>query len=263
MCIALLAVAGALVYGAVFASAVQLDEVRVTDTETIAEEDVRHEVRAFLKERSFLTFTTSSILWMRPAIIRNVLQERFPRIATATVRRSFPDDVHISVTERVPRALFCNGTCVIVDKTGTAFQRVEREKDTKVEAVDVPTVTNNETPLVRVTSELDSGTMAVGERVVPQPAIQKILEIRRGFRETVGVPVAEIFVRNRKRVDVEVEEGWLAYFTLEDDIGRQLDNLQVVLERKIQRKRRFDLEYIDLRFGTRVYYKFTGEPRQE
>ena len=54
---------------------------------------------------------------------------------------------------------------------------------------------------------------------------------------------------------VTTQEQWLIYFNLADAPGEQLERLKVLLATKIKPDKRKKLQYIDLRFGERVYYK--------
>lgn len=49
--------------------------------------------------------------------------------------------------------------------------------------------------------------------------------------------------------------SWSAYFSISDSPKKQIDNLELVLRNSIPPNKRQNLDYIDLRFGDRVYYK--------
>ncbi len=55
------------------------------------------------------------------------------------------------------------------------------------------------------------------------------------------------------KIDARTNEGWQAIFMPSQNFSQQLDNLKIVLREKL--KNRENLEYIDLRFGNRVFYK--------
>ena len=62
-------------------------------------------------------------------------------------------------------------------------------------------------------------------------------------------------LETKKEVIVDLDENGVVY--LKNGLPeRQLLNLKAVLEQKIPEKLRKNLQYIDLRFGNKVYYKF-------
>ncbi|MCF7907117.1 FtsQ-type POTRA domain-containing protein [Patescibacteria group bacterium] len=60
-------------------------------------------------------------------------------------------------------------------------------------------------------------------------------------------------------IDVQIlsSEGWEILINSEVELKKQLDKLSGIIEKEI--KERKGLEYIDLRFGDKIFYKFTEE----
>jgi hypothetical protein len=55
------------------------------------------------------------------------------------------------------------------------------------------------------------------------------------------------------KIIAQSEEGWQAFFIPDKNFSQQINNLNTVLREKL--RDRNSLEYIDLRFGNRIYYK--------
>ncbi len=55
-------------------------------------------------------------------------------------------------------------------------------------------------------------------------------------------------------------EGFLLKVSYGADAGTLVKNLQLVLQSDVLQGKRDKIEYIDLRFGNRVYYKLKGQP---
>ncbi|MBU2235805.1 FtsQ-type POTRA domain-containing protein, partial [Patescibacteria group bacterium] len=57
-------------------------------------------------------------------------------------------------------------------------------------------------------------------------------------------------------IAVLTTEGWRAYFTINDEIETQLERLKVYLLKKaLDKQTRENIDYIDLRFGEKIYIK--------
>lgn len=55
---------------------------------------------------------------------------------------------------------------------------------------------------------------------------------------------------------LKVGEGWKIYFDTKEDLNDQLENLNATLTHSIPPDKRNTLNYIDLRFGEKVYFKY-------
>ena len=55
-------------------------------------------------------------------------------------------------------------------------------------------------------------------------------------------------------VNITTTEGWQIFINSEADFSQQLSNLPMLLQKEIEDKS--DLEYIDLRYGAKTFYKF-------
>jgi len=64
-------------------------------------------------------------------------------------------------------------------------------------------------------------------------------------------------------VRVITSEGWKIYFNTEISLRKELEMLSVSLENKIDKSRRKDLEYVDLRSDNKVFYKFKNSSEEE
>lgn len=56
-------------------------------------------------------------------------------------------------------------------------------------------------------------------------------------------------------IALKVGEGWRIFFDATQDLGVQIENFKMTLTRAVPATARNKLDYIDVRFGRRVYYK--------
>lgn len=61
------------------------------------------------------------------------------------------------------------------------------------------------------------------------------------------------YIKTVKDIEVTTNEGWKIYLTLYLDFDQQINNLNLVLKEKLTQRE--NLEYIDVRFTDRVYFK--------
>ena len=59
-----------------------------------------------------------------------------------------------------------------------------------------------------------------------------------------------------RNITVKMQEGWSAHMTADAPVEPQLKNLNLTLAHSVPANKRATLNYIDVRFGERVYVKY-------
>lgn len=94
--------------------------------------------------------------------------------------------------------------------------------------------------------------MAIGEVVASDKVVNFILRLNEQIKNA-KVAIYGYELGEGERVTLVAKDGWRAYFDLASDPKIAVENLVLVLKEKINNPEA--IEYIDLRFGNRVYYK--------
>lgn len=178
--------------------------------------------------------------------ISKTILEKFPIISQCMIKKIFPDKLIIKIKKREPLALFCQieneetETCFFLDKEGIVFKKA---------------LANQNNSLLKIKKTVKSSSAYLGEKVLQEEKLSRFLEIEKFFQNNLKISLESLHLENEEKMTAKTEQGWEVYFHLQKDLKKQLRNLNLLLERKIPFKKRKDLEYIDLRFGNRVYYK--------
>ena len=94
---------------------------------------------------------------------------------------------------------------------------------------------------------------AIGKEMIPETEFQKL----RSFKELLAkndINVAKIILQDEAIYEVYSKEGWYILLNAKNEPNPSFNNLKLVLDTQIKEKR-LKLEYIDLRFGKKVFYK--------
>lgn len=231
-----LIVAGGIFYCLFFLEAFQIEKIIVSGDNKVAKEDIEFLAGQRL-ESKILFFKTKSIFAVDLGQIKKYILNYFPQIAEVKISRGFFDAVNVIVTERQALAVWCQDEkCFLLDQEGIIFEEVIEDKP----------------ELVLIKNE--SGINELGKRVIEKELLSQVLEIKAQVEGNTGIPVKEAFLVSEERLNMKTAEGWEIYFNLKGDLGWQITELKLVLEKQIPLDKRGKLEYIDLRFS-RVYYK--------
>ncbi|GEM_PF-6694244 len=205
-------------------------DVRVKGVEWISQERLEQIREDHVKRDLFFTYSYSTFL-VPLYKIEGEIKEDFYKVKSVDARRVFPDIIEIKIEEREPRVNWCEeDVCFKVDSEGVVFEEGKRGG---------------------IVFYKDSNA-ALGERVVSEEKIRFMEETAKLLSE-IDIKTDSFYVRSKDRVDVLTVEGWSAYFLFSDNVERQIDNLNIILDQKIDDKS--DLEYIDLRYGDAVYFR--------
>ncbi len=224
-----------LVYLFAFSSIFWVTEIRIFGTEAldpdemapIVEEGIVSSV-AFLNSKSILLFSVSRMT--------DMLTDAFPELNSVSVKRSLPDSVEITVIERKAVASWCRdrGECFLIDREGVIFKEAP-------DTVRLAVIRGGD------------GTISLSGSPISPDVMEFMIGVRRELKDIVDLAVFEVLDPD---LVIRTAEGWKVRFTLMDSAHVQTEKLVLALENKIPKERRSELDYVDVRFDNRVYFRY-------
>jgi cell division septal protein FtsQ len=186
------------------------------------------------------------LLYPRWGIEREIL-ERFPRVKEVDVDFKNLTAISVNVVERKPVARYCetNTVCFFLDEGGFIFALA---------------------PVVSGTSSDDfvyrgGGVQEnpVGEHFLAPDMFRPLAEFVRAVA-TMGIEPMELTVAGEREYRLLLSGGAEVIFTPEESYVGVLENLRIVLganelKTHLADGRLLEVEYIDLRFGNKVFYR--------
>lgn len=188
----------------------------------------------------------SSLALAQEHTIAEGLKKSFPPIQDVAVHKQFPDRLDIAVTERRLWSIFCNdlntaasSSCVAMDETGYAYAASPAAYGVLI---------------LRVRS--DGAAVPVGSFAVSEEIMDRLRRVTDRMPASAGsAPLGfELSREIGSEFRAVMPEGYRIIFRRDDDLENALRVLKKVLDEEIGEKRT-RLDYIDLRFGNKVFYK--------
>lgn len=248
----------------------------------LTRQDVDAVMTQELDGRAFGMFSRRNYFLVRPERIRDALL-RHPDIAEADVSKTFPNELHVSIREREAYYIvLTNGARVRADETGIAFGVFPGEgggwpvmasgtTGVQILTTGTPSIVSTSThPLAYLLNQIRARatstvitlydtsvtTPVVGEEIVPgkvRMLLEQLLMATEGLQMGFGI-LGGIYDRGRLHEFTAVtSEGWIILMDPLYDQTAPLGALGSVLREKVQDRTR--LQYVDLRYQDRVYYK--------
>lgn len=219
--------------------------VEVTGTESLDKIVLEGVVTSYTQKRALLFFKRSNRFLFSSSDLSNVLKTQF---ALATISVSTKEgSILINLQERTPNLFWkTQNRLYIVDLEGIVVREINDPEDqviTHMNLADLP-----------IFVDVNDVPVEVGASVLTQKEVeQAFLFLSEMDEANLAYTYIDIDRLAGKWVKLVTQEGFSILLDLTGDMDQQFKNLQIVLSKQVQD--RSHLEYIDLRFGEKVYIK--------
>jgi len=234
------------IYFCLFFSKIQIKNITITGNQKVNLQELEKIIDNSVK-KNFINFrelkiSSNSFFLTNTKNIQHEILNYSPVIKKVTVSKKFPESLNVLIEERKKIAIFCqNEKCFNIDDTGIIFENSIYPTENIF--------------IVRQAKNIDY--LNLGTNVISENLIKTITEIEKSLKNNFQINLIEALIINSIRMDIKTEEGWQIYFDTTEDsnINLQLTKLNLLLKDEITPDIRQNLEYIDLRFKDRAYYK--------
>ena len=210
------------------------DRVSGSDVQSLATRDMTSDFLWIFPRASYFFVSTGKIS-------SDILKD-FPTVDTVSVHRSGLNSLSINMKEKIPEALWCgDAICTVLDETGTAF--------------DIQSNSATDTNMVILES---STTPAIGQSPVSGGFPQVLIFINSLAARGLNPTIADV---KTGEIDITVASSSTIIIDPTKDLTQALANLDLILsnpESPLQKNGISAVQYIDLRFDGKVFYKNDG-----
>lgn len=230
--------AGALA-GASYLPFLQIREVVVSGAQTLEVDIVKEYAQGQLAGRYLLLFPKDNIfLYPKHAIAQGLLS-KYPELRAADVGAVNFHTIGVEVAEREPKAKWCTGdVCYLMDQGGVVYGSAYGAEG----FVAYRGKTQGSTlPMQYLTPERFEALFALVDALAHNPEAGAVVEAA---------------VDHNNDVFVEFESGFVLKLALDDAGGDVFERFNLALRAQPLAGRPLrEVEYLDLRFGDKLYYK--------
>ena len=225
----------------------QIREITISGLESFETRAVEERIGSLLDGTYFFLLPRRSYFLADTRALAEDLGREFPQMREIRAAKRFPDELQVAVTERSFWGISCNTSgdalplqCVYIDPTGFAYEEAPQVTGALILAV-----------------ERDGEPPAVGQTVIESAMMERLRLLKEGFGEAGDVMITGFELRKRIPTEIRARtsDGFMLVLSRDDDFARMFGVLKRVLDEEIKEKRE-RLEYIDLRFGNKVFYKW-------
>ncbi len=268
-----LVLCGAFFYGVSWVSYLpqfNVSSISVSGAEDIKEEVIKRSIETMLDDGSYHILSRRNIFLYPRARLEKTLADSFPLIKSVHIARSslLATDIVVTIEEREAFARWCpprlagssgeagrddDTHCYLMDDSGFIYAPVGANTGTST-----PQANPSERYIFR--GDIDPSSEPIGQWFV-QAHLPGLLSLLK-FLGQAGFTALSAEVENEQDILVRLQEGFLLKASFGADAGTLVKNLELVLSSDVLKGKTEQLEYVDLRFGNRVYYKLKGQEQQ-
>ncbi|MFH1047704.1 MAG: hypothetical protein V1738_05350 [Patescibacteria group bacterium] len=273
-----------------WSSSFKITEIVVEGASADTSPIIRETLEKRLEQRRFLLFPQSAVFVYDTTTAAEDIRSQF-YLDSLEIKRKLPHTVTVKIQEKNSVAVLLSaGEFMTTDNSGFVVRKLtKRERiamtdlpdgmgavetgELGAESVVVADVTDesltavaedakknsNPMPLIldreSVTAKLTPGSQAIAPEILTLS-----LEAYAGLPNVINSGIRWFALESATdTVDVVLREGWHIYLTTMIPFSKQMERLSLVMQENIG-ERRAELEYIDLRYDERIFFRFKNEP---
>jgi len=209
-----------------------ISSVRVVGAQNLSDKEVERLIKSNISRNPWYAsyFTVGGLK------LNRTLPEQEPRIKTASVKKTFPNIITVTIIERQP---------------GVVWVSAGENWEVDIEGMIIGAAGSNK-PMATV---IDTANIPVkpGDRVAPGRFVRFVQDIADDIRAVTGLAIENFQVpESTSEVYVKTSKGYMIKFDTTRSAADQLNDLALVLKNL---NGKTPSQYIDLRVAGRAYYQ--------
>lgn len=214
----------------------QIDKIEIHNNQDVGYDEIVETLEEPLTASRLLVFKNNNYFLLSTDKLESLLVEKY-NLEEADVSKQWPDKLSVTVKEKISHFIW--------------------QKDDSLYLLDAKGALN------RQISVLDEKYLILqdfrdyrpsGEQIFNEDETYIINQIYLGWNDMIGTSpkLAKIIINNDWDLELYTDIGFHVKMDSAEDVKEQLNNLKKVLEQNIAG---IDIDYIDVRFGDKVYFK--------
>ncbi len=212
---------------------------------TIPEESILNAAASFVSGNRFLFLPKSNIVFLSDNDMEKYLEENFTGIEKASVSKNiFNGKVEISVAERNPDFLWCSSSCFLMSKDGLVFEAAEGSG-----AEEYP-------------GKIIFRGMLGGNPMMKRFASPETMQNYENFVKDlglIGIRVVSIYAESENKASAETDIGSIIFDPEEEGLSAVAHKVNLLIAEARGKDSAAHFEYIDARYGNKMFYKLGPE----
>ena len=244
----LAAIFGGAVYFIFYSPYFSIKNINIAGLERINYEEIRGVIQDQMSGSRFFIFKQNNIFIFDENAASKNINEKYA-LKAFKIDKRLPETLIFSVEERSPALIWKTSLkYYIVDWDGTIIREITPEEVSGYQE-------NQPGAKMALVSDDSNAPVGFKDKILSSEAVLAISDLQTNI-PAVGLAIANFKVtdKNDPVIKCLTGEGFEVYFSVVGDLNAQLEKLRTFLKEKKPEDRK-SLQYVDLRFADRIYYK--------
>jgi cell division septal protein FtsQ len=238
-----------LAYFIFFSPYFSINKIEISGLEKINYDEIRAIVDEQVASHRFFIFSQNNIFIFDEESAKNTLNEKYA-LNLLKINKSLPGVIKVFLEEKKPALVWKTAEkFYLIDWEGMVIREIA---ETEVSGY----LGNQPGAKMAVVFDDSNASLAIKNKILTSEAVQAINDLQNNLSRTTRLIISNFSMANHNdsTIKVRTSEGWDTYFSLTNDLNAQIVKLSAFLVEKNLEERK-GLQYVDLRFEDRVYYK--------
>lgn len=255
----------------------RIKNIKIDGLQRINAIEFKNKVLYIVNCKKLLIFPGESYFLVNLDDVRDTLKEKFP-IESITIKKEFPNTLNILLEEKISNIIYDNGKSYSFIGVDGAVMQILRQvgNDEWQEKTKITTSTNEKGETVEkieiierkhlppiesifedlgnypIVFDMREKDVSINSTALSPETVQGIIQWFNLLNKRTNIPFGYIIIENELGDGViKTREGWELRVKLTKEIDKQFSELQYILEKT----KRPNINYIDLRYLGKVYWQ--------
>lgn len=223
-------------------ASVQISTVNITGNSFVPTEEIQNKTDDILNSSyAFLIPKRNIFLFPKSSLISHIKEN--PAVTGVEINKDLFDTLTITITEQEKEAIYCNSfertECFYINKDGYLYSKVGQDHPLDQEIV----------------VYLEGGHKKLKETVLEGELYSNVISFIKSSSR-YGIPIASVYVKSDGVMEFTTQSSVRLITSRFDELERGFANFIALFDQQVITKEQMSaIEYIDLRFGNKVFYK--------
>jgi len=226
-------------YTIFFSPYFRIQEVSFSGVKNFNHDIVADMINQYRDSRKFYIFSRNNYWMFDKDELKNILQEKF-WIDYIDMKKIWPNIIVLDVGERESAINWVSGDkCFRLDLTGTAIAPC------------------TDSAAMLTISDKSILPIEIGKRMIEKQELDELIKIDQSMKiigEGFHFNLAN-YEKNEKSLELKTADGFSVFFNLAQPADTQIERLELLMKQNDILTNLSKLQYIDLRFGDKLFYK--------
>jgi cell division septal protein FtsQ len=247
-------------YFFIFSDFYNITNIEVTGNQIISTDDVLDITNNYLAENKFFIFKNKNIFLFDKKDLKSEIN-KVVILNNIVIEKILPNTIRINIQEKdVAFKWLTNQQTYLIDQQGIVIKRYYKLITPKIfQLTEINSQEKNQKKDdLLLIKNLANQEINLGDQVINSQDIEFTFQLLERLQDFDYFKIKDVSVSNNfpGYLIITMNTDWDIYFNFADSIDSQINRLNILIKDKIKKENLSALDYIDLRLGESIYYKF-------